>query len=357
MTGVEGLHERQHLRPAHLTDDEPIGPQPQRRAHELFEGDRRRAVRCRWARFEPDEVVGGRQQLGGVLDGDDALTGRTAPERGVEERGLARRRRAADHHVAARGDQQLEHGDERVRREGVEPERAVAEAAHRQAGTVGRHRRDHRADPRAVGEAGVDDRVGAIEPASERGQDALGDDGQLGRPEVTAAAHAAVALDPDVAVGVHEHLVDRRVGEQRVERTQPVEPGHGGAHEALAIERAGERRDAPQVGAHDDVGVAALGDCGSAELVDEVLVQRGDAHAAPRSSRASSRGTRARSSPASTARGIDGSWLTRATTGAPIARSTSNGRRLRHGSATSTTPSGLHDERRRRASATGSRPG
>ena len=39
MAGVQRLDERQHLRSADLADDQAVGPQPQRRAHEVLEGD------------------------------------------------------------------------------------------------------------------------------------------------------------------------------------------------------------------------------------------------------------------------------------------------------------------------------
>ena len=188
---------------------------------------------------------------------------------------------------------------------------------------------------------------------------------------MTGPLEPAVALEPDVAAGVDEHLVDGLVGEQRVERAEPVEPGHRGAHQPLPDVGADERRDPPQVAAHDGVGLARLGLGGPAQLGHEHVVvsvvdgapSSADAgapdlvagcapqalalvarrrHAAPRSSRVSRRGRRAASSPASTARAIAGSWLTDATTGAPTARSTSVARSARPGSLTSTTPSGRH---------------
>ena len=73
MAGVQRLDEREHLGPADLADDEAVGSQPQRRAHQLLERDRRRAVRARRPGLEAHEVVGGGQQLDGVLDRDDAL--------------------------------------------------------------------------------------------------------------------------------------------------------------------------------------------------------------------------------------------------------------------------------------------
>ena len=103
VAGVQRLDEGEHLGAAHLADDQAVGTQPQRGAHELLERDRRWAVDGGRAGLEPEEVNGGRQQLGGVLDRDDPLArSATRPSSGVEQRRLARRRGAADDHVAPR---------------------------------------------------------------------------------------------------------------------------------------------------------------------------------------------------------------------------------------------------------------
>ena len=85
MSGVEGLHQGEHLRPPYLADDEAVGPEAQGRADQLFERDRDRAVRGGRSCLQAHEVVGGRQQLDGVLDRHDALARHTAPEGGVEQ--------------------------------------------------------------------------------------------------------------------------------------------------------------------------------------------------------------------------------------------------------------------------------
>ena len=51
--------------------------------------------------LQPHDVVAGQPQLGGVLDGDDALAGRDAAGEGVEQRGLAGAGAARDEDVAA----------------------------------------------------------------------------------------------------------------------------------------------------------------------------------------------------------------------------------------------------------------
>ena len=181
--------------------------------------------------------------------------------------------------VAPSGDGDIEHGADGLTTERIEWQRPVAEAAHAEAGAVGGDRGDHGAHPRPIREPGVDDRRRAVEAASERGEDPFDDDGEVRRRQVTAAIEVTVALDPDVAVGVDEDLVDRLVGEQGVERAEAVEAGDRGAHEPFAVGGADERSDAAEVGAHDGVGVAVVGLGGAAQLGHELLVDaHGDAH-------------------------------------------------------------------------------
>ncbi len=258
MAGVEGLDEPQYLRAAHLADDEAVRSQAQRRAHELFERDRGESVRCGGSGLEAHEVVVVGEQFRGVLDDDDPLAGSGPGEHGVEERRLARRCRAGDEHVAPAVEQLVENvghvgGGERGERKGP-----VAEATHREAGPVEGDGRDDRTHSRAILQTGVDDRVGAVEAAAERGEDALDDDGEIGRGDRPGGSGGAVALDPDVATGIDEDLVDVVVAEEGVERTETVEARHRGAHEALAVGRGGERSDPPDVGPDDGVGVAVV---------------------------------------------------------------------------------------------------
>ena len=77
--------------------------------------------------------------------------------------------------------------------------------------------------PSPVGQAGVAQRLGLVDPAPERREDALDR-----VPELALAGEADVrrleapaALDPRRRGAAHEHLVDLRVGEQRLERPEP----------------------------------------------------------------------------------------------------------------------------------------
>ena len=115
----------------------------------------------------------------------------------VEQRRLARARAAADEQVAAPPDRAPEQLGERRRQRAVGDElvgreAAAAEAPDRQHRPVERERRDHHVDARAVGQAGIDERLGLVDAAAERGEDALDR-----VPELAVAAEADLGrLEP-----------------------------------------------------------------------------------------------------------------------------------------------------------------
>ena len=108
----------------------------------------------------------------------------------------------------------------------VKPSGALtgAEPADREARTVGREWRQHGMEARAVGEPGVDHRRRAIETQAERRDDPL-DDPHDGRGVDLArdALDPARAFDEDTVGAVHHDLGDRRIAEQRFERTEPAD--------------------------------------------------------------------------------------------------------------------------------------
>ena len=305
MAGVQRLHEGEHLRSAHLADDEAVGSEAQRRAHQLLERDRRpdrpgvagrASRRTRWSAAGSSSTVSsivtmrspGAQRPSVALS-SDVLPDDVAPLTTT----LHRPATSSSSTAATASDANASRSSDRSRKRRID--------RHPPSGETGGMTAQTR-DPSGRRASTIG--VRAVEAPPERGEDALGDEGEVGGGDVAGTGHVPVALDPHVAVGVDEHLVDGAVAEQRVERAEPVEAGHGGPHERLAGDRTGQRRDPPQVGAHDGVGVAALDGGGPAQLGDEVLVdgaQRGHCRA-PRSSRCRSRGTRDASSPASTAR-------------------------------------------------------
>ena len=110
MSGVHRLDQRQHFVAAHFADDDPVGSQPEGGAHEIGKGHRRRAVGERGPRLETNGLSVSERQLTGVLDHEDAFVGRGVGQQCGQERGLAGRRGAGDHHVATRRDDLAEQG-------------------------------------------------------------------------------------------------------------------------------------------------------------------------------------------------------------------------------------------------------
>ena len=96
MAGVPGLQHVEGLGAAHLADDDAVGAQPQRRAHQVGQrGDAGLGAQR--------HAVGGRAlELARVLQDDDALVevGDLGEQR-VDQRGLARRGAADDEDVLA----------------------------------------------------------------------------------------------------------------------------------------------------------------------------------------------------------------------------------------------------------------
>ncbi len=228
--GQRGQHV-ERLRPTHLADDDPVRAHPQRVADEPANRHLAAALEVRRSRLEPDDVRLAQPQLGGVLDRDHALAGADEARQRVERRRLAGAGAAADEHARAGAHGA---GEEHQQRPGQRPvgdqllgrEAAAAEAADRQHRAVERQRRDHDVHARAVGQPRVAQRLGLVDPAAERREDALDRVAQLG---LGAEAHRrglepAAALDPHRRRPAHHDLVDGGVAQQRLERAEPERP-------------------------------------------------------------------------------------------------------------------------------------
>ena len=99
MAGAPGLQQIERFGAAHLADRDAVGPQAQRRAHQI--GERGDAV----LGAQRHEVRRCALQLAGVLDQHDAIGGLgDLGEQRIDEGGLAGRGAAGDQDVAALGD-------------------------------------------------------------------------------------------------------------------------------------------------------------------------------------------------------------------------------------------------------------
>jgi len=70
---VHGLEHVQRLRRTALADDDAIRAHTERVADQLSDGDGALALDVGWAGLQRDDVFLPELQLGGILDGDDAL--------------------------------------------------------------------------------------------------------------------------------------------------------------------------------------------------------------------------------------------------------------------------------------------
>ena len=316
--GVQRLHEPEHLGPAHLTDDEAVGPEAQRGVEQPLECDRGDSVGRRRPGLQPHDVIGGRCQLGGVLEHDDPLARRVTivsrldssdvlPDDVAPDTTTLQRRSTRSARTCATG-----WGRERVEGEGV----------------VRKRRSDRQVPPSEIGGTTAHTRVPSASRASTIGvvRSSRRPSGarirsitmaRSARWDLAPPREVAMTFDPDVAIGVHEHLVDGRIAEQRVEGAEAVEPGDSRPDEALGVLAAGQGSEPANVGADGVLGVARLVLRGAAQRRDETVVEvAAGHHATRRGSLWMLRGSLPASRPRSAARAICGSYAIFATTGA-----------------------------------------
>ena len=199
-------------------------------AQQVADGDLALALEVRRPRLELDDVCLVELQLGGVLDGDDALVLGDERRQDVEGRGLAGASAARDEDVEAGLDarpQELEHlGRGRAEvDEVVHGDRFGRELPDGDDRADQRQRLDDRVDARPVGQTCVHARARGVDPPPERRDDPV-DDAQ----DVLVVQEVAVdprdlasTLDVEVARTVDHDLGDRIVFQQSVERSETAD--------------------------------------------------------------------------------------------------------------------------------------
>src|SRR3546814_10280783 len=90
MPGVPCLEHVERLAAAHLADDDPIGPEPQRRAHQVRHRDGADPVGADGTRAQRDDVRRGALELARVLDQDHPLVEIRSEEHTSELQSLMR---------------------------------------------------------------------------------------------------------------------------------------------------------------------------------------------------------------------------------------------------------------------------
>jgi len=138
--------------------------------------------------------------------------------------------------------------------DGARPDEAVdeilgadavgAEPADRHARTVERQRRNHGVDTRSVLEARVHHRARFVDAPSDHADDPFDDPQQVRvvLEDDVGFLEAAVALDVDLVVAVHQDVRDLRIGEQRLEWTQAEDLVEHVDNQRVALEEAQRSR-------------------------------------------------------------------------------------------------------------------
>ena len=247
MAGVHGLQHVEGFLAATLAEDHAVRPHTQRVLDQIALADFALALDVGRPRLHASDVRLLQLQFRRVLDGEQAfLFGDEGGQR-IEHGRLAGAGAAGDDQRHARlhggGEQfghlrpQRAHFDQLV-----QVERLLGKFADRHQRSVDGDRPHRDVDARAVEQARVAHRMRFIDPAADRGDD-LVDDAQKMRLVLEAHARRlqhALPFDVDAFVPVDENVVDGRVLEQRLERTEAghlVENFRDEVVELLGVER------------------------------------------------------------------------------------------------------------------------
>jgi len=233
---VQRQQQVQALGLADLPDDQPVRPHPEGLLHQPAQGDLAGALQARLPGLHGHPVRGRRAQLEDLLDGDQPLP------RGYRGQQRVERRRLAG--LGAAGDEDAEAGDHgRFQEAGgprgqrAEPDQVVDgpgaddELADVDGDVPAGDVRDHRVQPGAVRQGGVDERGADVEPAAAAAQHSLHQVADVGGSEdrggQLAAAppgdeDAARLVDPDLLdLGVVQPALQRAEAGDRVEHGPP----------------------------------------------------------------------------------------------------------------------------------------
>jgi len=231
MAGVHGLQHVQGFAAAHLPDDDPVRPHPQRRPDQVPDRYFSPSLRVGVAGLQRYEVRHGHDlQLGRILDRDHALVPRDKLGQSVQEGRFPRTRAAADKNVVLAGNQLLQKqrsflAERPPPRQIVHRHRFFRKLPDRHGRTFERDRGQDDIDAGAVLQPGIDDRRRFIDDPVHAGHDRLNDVLQP-RPGLEfqrQLRNLAVLLDKNVPVAVHHDFRDRRIIDERLQNIEPAE--------------------------------------------------------------------------------------------------------------------------------------
>ncbi len=134
VAGVQRLEHVERLRPADLAHHDPVGPHPQRVAHQRPDRHLAAALEVRRPRLQAHHVALAQTQLGSVLDRHDPLRARDRARERVQRRRLARAGAAADEDRGARRHAQGQQLGRRRRRASRRPRGRAARSPRAESG-------------------------------------------------------------------------------------------------------------------------------------------------------------------------------------------------------------------------------
>ena len=228
-TVVASVHGLQHvggLGAATLAHHDAVGALAQGVDDEVSDGHLAASLGVCHARLHAHHVrMLVEAQLGGILDGDDALVFRYLARERVEQRGLAAARAAGDGDVFARAHrpgQKLRH----TRRKRAQPHELVegesppAEFSYGQGGALHGDGWDDHIHAMSFRQPRVHNGALLVYAPAQRRDDAVDHEAQLlfGGKGTCAGVNDTVALEEDVLRAVCHHLRDVRVGQKLFER-------------------------------------------------------------------------------------------------------------------------------------------
>ena len=225
---VHGLQHVDRLAAAHLSHHDPVGPHTQRIDDEHADGDLACTLDGGVTGLKAGDVrLGGKLELGGVLDGHDALARVDLARQGVEQRRLARS--GSPHHgdvlpgAHRRPQKACIPGGERLQAHHfVQRGDAAHKLADGEQGAVHRHRGNHSVDAIPVFETRVHDGALFVKPAAQGGDDAVDGGANLlvGVEHALRPVQGARALKVQRPRPVHDDLAHGLVAHICLKRTQ-----------------------------------------------------------------------------------------------------------------------------------------
>ena len=249
MAGVHRLQHVERFLAADLADDDAVGAHTQGVDQQLALPDGALAFDVRRPRLEAHHVLLVQLQFGRVLDRDDALALRDEAGQHVEERRLAGAGAAADQHVQACA--------------GRSSRGTRASAGSSTGWRRGRSAFSRSAGKRRIESSGPSTASGGMialtrEPSGRRAS-TIGELSSMRRPTpltmrsmtrsrclsswnvVGSLLERARALDEDLLIGVDQDVADRRVAQQRLERSEAEDLVDDVAEDRVALGHADRR--------------------------------------------------------------------------------------------------------------------